>query len=418
MNVLGVLLVWYAAIVTASHSSFRCIGHEKIKRSCIFTNVLYFPSNNTFVFMEDSQISIKTFGRRAWGEQFWFDAGSDDYLVKNAFVHFPGAPYYHFQVEQHARQNMSVPYLNGTSILWLSAENAGISFGHCMIDDWYPLFMLNLNLFHDVPLRLRILYHNDALPEICARYMKSVYHVQPMLVKNLPEVVRFEKVVVGEGAMTEQRRSKSPYMILDERDYQANNFFSHGWWELRRHAFRSLSVSKAEHSFPPIVVFNNRTDTIRGAHTTTPRRVIMNMRDSMECVQRHQPTARVVAVDFVTLSLREQLRVMSTAAVFITTQGSAAFRIPFMSPGSSVVVIGHPDFPGQNRQHPFIEFVKYFPLAYVQILKYPIMQNSTDEYILDALDPGNLYDASIVVNCSKLMILVKQALSFGHPAYR
>jgi hypothetical protein len=73
------------------------------------------------------------------------------------------------------------------------------------------------------------------------------------------------------------------------------------------------------------------------------------------------------------------LRLLSRTAVFITTQGSSAFRLVFLPPGSTAVVVGGPDTRSSTWKN-FHELDRWFPLSYVQFSRYEVHTQNEEEY--------------------------------------
>lgn len=90
------------------------------------------------------------------------------------------------------------------------------------------------------------------------------------------------------------------------------------------------------------------------------------------------PSAEVQAVRLRDLQWPRQLQLLQRAKVFITTQGSSAFRLVFLPRGAKCIIIGSPrNNPGEWQ--PFHELDKWFPLSYVQFLRYEVEHASEYE---------------------------------------
>jgi hypothetical protein len=135
-----------------------------------------------------------------------------------------------------------------------------------------------------------------------------------------------------------------------------------------------------------------------------------------------QYPAGVQAVRFRDMEWREQLRVLSQTKVFITTQGSSAFRLVFLPPGATCIMIGAPE-PHNTSWKSFHELDRWFPLTYVQFLRYEIPMSAVDEYEVkvwpgwwqpvDAEGQKNwwLYNADVRLKKERLYPILESVLS-------
>jgi hypothetical protein len=94
---------------------------------------------------------------------------------------------------------------------------------------------------------------------------------------------------------------------------------------------------------------------------------------------------QVRAVRLRDLSWPDKLRLLSRTAVFITTQGSSAFRLVFLPRGSTAVIVGGPET-GSLEWRNFHELDRWFPLSYVQFARYEVDNENKTEYEVNALD--------------------------------
>jgi hypothetical protein len=94
----------------------------------------------------------------------------------------------------------------------------------------------------------------------------------------------------------------------------------------------------------------------------------------------------VRAVRLRDLSWPDKLRLLSRTSVFITTQGSSAFRLVFLPRGSTTVVVGSPET-GSPEWVNFHELDRWFPLSYVQFSRYEVNTQNKHEYEVEVV-PG------------------------------
>jgi hypothetical protein len=95
---------------------------------------------------------------------------------------------------------------------------------------------------------------------------------------------------------------------------------------------------------------------------------------------------QVRAVRLRDLSWPDKLRLLSRTSVFITTQGSSAFRLVFLPRGSTAVIVGGPET-GSPEWVNFHELDRWFPLSYVQFSRYEVHTQNKWEYEVQVV-PG------------------------------
>lgn len=201
--------------------------------------------------------------------------------------------------------------------------------------------------------------------------------------------------------------------------------------QLLTHCMQVAGVLEGSYTSRPLVLLNDKRyhdSTAAGSSVTTlksDRRMILEIEHLADDIRAAYPTADVVAVRFRDLSWPDQLRLLSQAKVFITTQGSSAFRWVWLPPGSTCVVIGAPEAApglGHTEWKSFHELDRWFPLSYVDFQRYHVDASNTGEY--DAsVKPGHwqpkdpaaakrwwLYNADVRVDFERLRPMIDQAL--------
>lgn len=90
----------------------------------------------------------------------------------------------------------------------------------------------------------------------------------------------------------------------------------------------------------PLVLLNDKRF---GPRSKADRRMIMDIDKVAADLQALYPNVEVRAVRFRDMSWPDQLQLLSRARVFVTTQGSSAFRLVFLPKGATCIVVGSPD---------------------------------------------------------------------------
>ncbi|WIA23517.1 hypothetical protein OEZ85_000254 [Tetradesmus obliquus] len=108
------------------------------------------------------------------------------------------------------------------------------------------------------------------------------------------------------------------------------SFFSSAkWWAFRQHVMQLHGVSEATPAAAgtrPLVVLNDKRHGPTGQEN---RRMILDIDSVAANLSAAYPGCEVRAVRLRDLSWLKQLRLLSRTSVFITTQGSSAFRLVF-----------------------------------------------------------------------------------------
>lgn len=114
---------------------------------------------------------------------------------------------------------------------------------------------------------------------------------------------------------------------------------------------------------------------------------------------------------------------MSQTSVFITTQGSSAFRWVWLPEGATCIVVGAPEGPEKTVWKSFHELDRWFPLSYVSFHRYHVDIDRTDDYVVHVVpghwqppDPAGarlwwLYNADVRVRMERLQAILSPILS-------
>jgi capsular polysaccharide biosynthesis protein len=152
--------------------------------------------------------------------------------------------------------------------------------------------------------------------------------------------------------------------------------------------------------------------------------MILDVEGLVANLSRLYPAAEVMAVRFRDLNMTEQVRWLSKAKVFITTQGSSGFRLVFLPAGATCIFIGSPSG-NSTKWTPFHELNRWFPLADVQLVRYHIDGNSTADYEVKVMpghwqpaDPDQardwwLHNANVRLRMDRLKTMLDTVFSAG-----
>lgn len=222
--------------------------------------------------------------------------------------------------------------------------------------------------------------------------------------------IRMETAVLGDADITGHANN------IDRSVHPPPSFFNNmRWLGFRKWMLTSAGLDPAFRPQSSYVVLNDKRVQDGFYSGQLDRRQIINIKEVEEHLKKALPAIRVESIKFVPMPWAEQLKKLSETTVFITTQGSAAFRFVFLPPGASVIFLSHPvditpGAPPTTSVLPFHEVDKYFSLSYLRFLKYWVSINSTNEYAeWDVNDPKrrDIYHSHIIVNLTRIEPLVR-----------
>lgn len=173
-------------------------------------------------------------------------------------------------------------------------------------------------------------------------------------------------------------------------------------------------LDKKVNARPLILLNDKRFHGTRPDTLGNDRRMILNIEQLATEIKATYPSADVVPVRFRDLTWPDQLRLLSQAVVFITTQGSSAFRLVWLPPGAACIMIGSPKAPVKTEWKSYHELDRWFPLSYIQYHMYEIDHNKTDDYVLPAWSTNDIgwwyYNADVRVRMERLRPILGQIL--------
>lgn len=168
----------------------------------------------------------------------------------------------------------------------------------------------------------------------------------------------------------------------------------------------------------PLVLLNDKRS---GPGGTPDRRMVKDVEALASNLSMLYPSANFTAVRFRDMPWAEQLHLLSRAKIFITTQGSSAFRLVFLPRGAVCVMVGAPEG-NQTEWVSFHELDRWFPLSYIQFVRYTISIHNITEYTVQIM-PGHwqptdqkgrdnwwLYNADVRLDVQRLKMILDPIL--------
>lgn len=196
------------------------------------------------------------------------------------------------------------------------------------------------------------------------------------------------------------------------------------WMYLPLIVCQVAGVLQEESGSRPLILLNDKRYYEPGKpELQDDRRMILHIEMLADEIRTAYPMADVISARFRDLEWPDQLRLLSAATVFITTQGSSAFRLVFLPADSTCIMVGSPELPGEQQWLSFHELDRWFPLSYVHFERYQISHENTTDYQI-MVRPGHwqppgedaarrwwLYNAHVRLQMDRLAPMLDKALS-------
>ncbi|WIA34965.1 hypothetical protein OEZ86_013246 [Tetradesmus obliquus] len=310
--------------------------------------------------------------------------------------------------------------LQPPTIIWRPAGANQYSFGHALINEAFSAFLVLQNHYQQIPKNMQLLavggWH-PVLRNVLAGTITGHATEFHAAVTASSAAACFSQLLVGDGGyIAASRGSLAGTGTAFGRE--PSFFSSANWRKFRQHALQMHGIQQ-EHPPKPLIVLNDKRF---GASNQTDRRMLLDIEPLVSNLSALYPQAEVRAVRFRDLNMTEQLRLVAHATVFITTQGSSAFRLVFLPEGATCVYVGSPKSADATKWVPFYELDRWFPLSYVQFQRYEVALNSTAEYDASPMpghwapgDPAEarewwLYNAHVRLQLDRLKVMLDPAL--------
>jgi hypothetical protein len=213
------------------------------------------------------------------------------------------------------------------------------------------------------------------VPSVCEHYFSLITNQKVTEIGN--DISHLGSVIVGDAGYSKLfRRSKEAVLTAEASGYLYNPML---WKTFRNHVWRKAGVPKMRKAGKKIIIINSKgTDTAHNKGQADRRRIL-----NAEALAKHLrsvfPKFSVRLVNFQKHSVSQQVQLMSSARIFVTTQGSSAHRLVFMPDDSIVTVIGSWTFGktycDQGTWPPFHELRRYFSISNIRFIGYPLSKN-------------------------------------------
>lgn len=219
--------------IANSYSLHSCVGETNTLRSCHFRNLYLRVADGQWVYFQspDDPPRIKVAGQRLSSTNFSAATADEEdrYFIQRSFIELAAHGDQNRQISITPVVQVGIPPTNSSlilsipefSVLWEFTVNAAYSYGHCMLNNWFPMFLSMHTHMERLPHQFKIFsqsstqYHlnghqpssGDPLPHTCAHYT-SAWSKHPItsLEKLTQEAksagntwVKFSNVIIGDA---------------------------------------------------------------------------------------------------------------------------------------------------------------------------------------------------------------------------
>lgn len=378
------------------YSKIKCVGNKVSDRSCILTDA-YFESKSNLILINVDTISGFTLSETLSalgippscgnGCGYFIPASSPARLHRRDKL-------WRIVINKSKTPPQSACHRNSVVVMWKQLRHN--NFGHLIIDNLLPLYMMQLNL-GEYDFKRELILVNDCHDEHqwtnssvrnCMRmqnmYESLFYKVTYLrdLQSSCPNIL-FSRLYIGGGGygtsyygtlhelqVTKYLRPDSSHAFVDSI-LLGNKGISH-YMELLKHTIAynyGLDYSLQKKAFTKIVIADKRTsNNLDSSHGT---RSINGTNFLVEKLQKIFPSASIIKSDF-RMGLKEQFVLLMDTNILIVPFGGIGFSASFLPHHATTIIISLP-YGGVPLSHHSDDFEgdyywKY--LSYMNILKY------------------------------------------------
>lgn len=211
------------------YSLHSCVGETSKLRSCHFRDLYLRLVDRKWIYFQnpDDPPRVKIAGQRFTSTDFSAASSQDEdtYFVNGDFIQWGKGGDSHSDVSFTPLVILGPPPLPAkehtsqeVTVLWEFSRNSAYSYGHCLLNDWFPMFLTMHTHLEQMPHHFNIISHNpiklsDLSPAVhtCIHYTSAwskapVHDLQFLLtateVAGL-EYAHLSEVIVGESGFSE-----------------------------------------------------------------------------------------------------------------------------------------------------------------------------------------------------------------------
>ncbi len=182
-------------------------------------------------------------------------------------------------------------------------------------------------------------------------------------------------------------------------------------YSLRDHLLLQMGVDPRLPARTHHIVITNKTNSEFTNSAANNHRAIVNIAEIDQILRQQYPLVKVSVVEWHTLSLKQNLQLLSTVTVLITPCGGVSTLLPFLPVGSHALVMdylnldAHSHFGGNVGDSMHMEGMLWDHLWHIRVDYYTVHNGS--DFVFDfpgATDTRN--DASIVVKPDRIKAMV------------
>jgi len=359
-----------APVRAQAYSRWRCVGDlETIgaapHRTCVFERVCYHPNQSDFTFHarpNSDNVSLPTIYDHRKGSQYGFRwrkrqgaRTNDDFIPLSKEV-----PYKHQMTWSASTVAAPVPanaaWLTGLSAL--SAPFAPTNLGHVAWDEGFPLLvgMAQLGVYTPALRILRTtpcshLGKRATSSSVCRKFAAAF--LAPLMGQASDEPHTLDAVARGAPVSGATGRRDGTRPVCFEKLLVGGTFDSFNLEALNSGKEPLIALYRAQvlaaHGIAPDVPPTRHTILLVAKKG---RRIIANFKRVQAAVRSaFSSMATIVSTDFSGMTMREQLRLVSSTTVAVSPCGGISMILPFMPEGSHAVLVNYMLGEGEEARH-------------------------------------------------------------------
>lgn len=354
---------------TLGVAQHHCVGSDLAVRYCIFRGIYYDTRRKLFVLPRQSEAGPVLFDtsqdydkfprQLAWLSSTYKRNGAAAFTVETAHNFNPIGP---------------VKHLKGRYIIW-DEINPG-NFGHMIADNLLPIF----TILYELSFASRWI---STFNMLLVRGNRNLDPCNSPIHENMYRFLTSRPLLCWEELLkyTSQKYIFFPLLVAGGGGFltnpaQRNLWRNHGrsvyWWQFRLHALQQTNYEEVSESVRERrLAFKVKTT---GPHSPKPYRLIINAEETATVIRKTFPSNEVIVYSFPNTSQIQEIHLLASSSILITSIGGASFGIPFLPQGAAIILVGSRTSRakhyrlGTGHNIPFIESeVLWRQLSYLRV---------------------------------------------------
>lgn len=251
--------------ISAKYSLHSCVGQTNTLRSCKFRNLYFSVKEREWVYFQcgEDPFRAKIEGLISSSTNFSTDSSlpADLYYMQRDFIDWGNRHYRRdYKVTPIVRtesppESSTVHDVNGVSVIWDFTTQSGFSFGHCLLNEWLPMFLTITTHTYQMPNHFRVLSHNSTHDmytvspvHLCLQYMSawsgSLSTHFDLVLNEIDRSgyswIRFCDLIVGDSGHAKEADT----LVFETRDHPRtrSSFNTVNWRNFRISIYSALNL--------------------------------------------------------------------------------------------------------------------------------------------------------------------------------